>query len=631
MRGRLAAGSVLVALFVALGTTWAWAAASARGGVAIRHIDTTAFPSVAITVSVPDGQSVGSLRITENGRPVRILTTRTLAQAGKQFDVVLAIDTSNSVAGGPLAAAVQAAKAFLAAVPPDVNVGLLTFSDQPRVLVPPTTDHAVVSSAFASLTSTQHGTVLYDAVGAASRMFKSGAEHNVILLTDGADVGSRTSEASAVRAAKARGVTLFTVGLGGRADIGVLQALARETGGTFAPASESTVATIYRTLAGTLSNQYVVVYQSKAVGGSEVTIGVKNHQGGSDQSIVQLPRLAAAPESGGWDLSKIFGTEAFLIGGLALFFVALFIALAGFGGGVMSSLRDRSLARRMSAPSPATEADQSLPDERQSWVPSPIAQAGEAVADIGGFKGALERTLERAGMPITPGELVGTSVCGAFVIGLIVALVLRSPLLGLAVAVVAGVAPVLVVRHRMKVRIEGLHEQLPDVLMILASSMRAGHSFLQAVDTVAKEIGPPSDAEFARVVSEIRLGRPANEALTALGERVGTEEFRWAMLAVNVQSEVGGNLSEILDTLAETVREREAIRRQVKVLSAEGRLSMKIMAALPPLVAIAVALINPGYMRVLWTTRVGWILIASGLVLMTIGALVARKLVKIDV
>jgi tight adherence protein B len=631
VRRRTATALALVAALVLFGAAAAWGATSAHDGVTIRHIDTSAFPSVAVTVSVPEGQPVEAIRVTENGRPVRILTTRTLAQAGKQFDVVLAIDTSDSVAGAPLAAAVEAAQAFLNAVPPDVRVGLLTFSDRARVLVPLTTDHAAVSSAIQSLTTTQHGTVLFDAVGAASRMFKPGAEHNIVLLTDGADVGSGSNEAAAIRLAKSTGATVFTVGLGDRADVGVLQALARDTGGAFAPASATNVEGIYRTLAGALSNQYVVVYRSTAAGGSEVTIGVESAQGGSDQSIVQLPRLAAAPESTGWDLSKIFGTQAFLIGALALFFAAIFIMLAGGGGAVMSTLRDRSLARRMSAPSPATEADQPLTEERQSWVPSPIAQAGDAVADIGGFRASLERTLERAGMPITPGELVGTSVCGAFAVGVIAALILRSPLLGLAVAVVAGLVPILVVRHRMTNRLEALHEQLPDVLMILASSMRAGHSFLQALDTVAKEIGTPSDAEFARVVSEIRLGRPANEALTALGERVGTEEFRWAMLAVNVQSEVGGNLAEILDTLAETVREREAIRRQVKVLSAEGRLSMKIMAALPPLVAVAVAIINPNYMRTLWTTRTGWILIGIGLVLMVIGTLVARKLVRIDV
>jgi tight adherence protein B len=624
-------GLVLLGLLLALGVTGAGAATASSDGVAIRHIDTTAFPSVAVTVSVPQGQSLDSLRVTENGRPVRILTTRTLAQAGKRFDVVLAVDTSDSVAGAPLKAAVQAARAFLRAVPPDVGVGLLTFSNQTRAVVPVTTDHGRVSSALDGLTSTQHGTVLYDAVAGASKMFRRGAEHNIILLTDGTDVGSRSNEAAAVRAAKRGAATVFTVGLGAHADVGVLRALAGQTGGTFAPASPSNLEALYRTLAGALSNQYVVVYQSHAVGGSEVTIRVRSAQGGSDQSIVQLPRLAAAPTSGGLDLSKIFGNQIFLIAALGLLFVAVFLVLVGVGDGVVSSMRDRSLARRMAAPKPVADAEESFQDERQSWVPSPIAQAGEAVADIGGFRAALERTLERAGMPITPGELVGSTACGAFFVGLIGALILRSPLLGLGLAAVAALVPILVVRHRMKVRLEELHEQLPDVLMILASSMRAGHSFLQAVDTVAKEIGPPSDAEFARVVSEIRLGRPANEALTALGERVGTEEFRWAMLAVNVQSEVGGNLAEILDTLAETVREREAIRRQVKVLSAEGRLSMKIMAALPPLVALAVAIINPDYMRTLWTTRVGWILIGIGLVLMTTGALVARRMVKIDV
>jgi len=628
---RFGTGLVLLGVILALGAASAGAAAASSDGVAIRHIDSTAFPSVAVTVSVPQGQSVDSLNITENGRPARILTTRTLAQAGKKFDVVLAVDTSDSVAGAPLAAAVQAAQAFLSAVPSDVGVGLLTFSDKARAVVPVTTDHGAVSSALDTLTSTQHGTVLYDAIGAASRMFTPGAEHNVILLTDGSDVGSRSSQAAAIRTAKSLGATVFSVGLGDLADVGVLQTLARETGGTFAPASPSNLEALYRTLAGALSNQYVVVYQSRAVGGSEVTVGVRNAQGASDQSIVQLPRLAPAPASGGWDVSKIFGTEAFLIGALGILFVAVFLVLIGTGDGVRNAMRDRSLTRRLAAPKPAAEAEESFQEERQSWVPSPIAQAGEAMAEIGGFKAALERTLERAGMPITPGELVGSSACGAFVVGVISAFILRSPLLGLALAAVTAVAPTLVVRHRMKVRLEGLHEQLPDVLMILASSMRAGHSFLQALDTVAKEIGTPSDSEFARVVSEIRLGRPANEALTAMGERVGTEEFRWAMLAVNVQSEVGGNLAEILDTLADTVREREAIRRQVKVLSAEGRLSMKIMAALPPLVALAVAIINPDYMRALWTTRVGWILIGSGIVLMTIGTLVARRMVKIDV
>jgi tight adherence protein B len=168
------------------------------------------------------------------------------------------------------------------------------------------------------------------------------------------------------------------------------------------------------------------------------------------------------------------------------------------------------------------------------------------------------------------------------------------------------------------------------VLSILASSLRAGHSFLQALDTVAKEVGDPGGPEFGRVVAEIRLGRPFEEAMNALAERVGTEEFKWAILAINVQREVGGNLAEILDVLSDTVREREAIRRQVRVLSAEGRLSAKILIAMPFLIALYLAWVNPDYMRLLWTTVLGWIMLGVGGIFMVIGAIWSWRMVKID-
>ena len=133
------------------------------------------------------------------------------------------------------------------------------------------------------------------------------------------------------------------------------------------------------------------------------------------------------------------------------------------------------------------------------------------------------------------------------------------------------------------------------------------------------------------MVAEIRLGRPPYEALSALAERVSTEEFKWAILGINVQREVGGNLAEILDTLAETVRDRDGIRRQVKALSAEARLSMKIMVALPPLLVLYMLVVNPDFMRLLWTTTAGWVMIGVGAVLMVAGVLIMRKLVKIRV
>ena len=174
---------------------------------------------------------------------------------------------------------------------------------------------------------------------------------------------------------------------------------------------------------------------------------------------------------------------------------------------------------------------------------------------------------------------------------------LRAPVLALVAGAVCGVGPTMVLRRTLKRRTEKMREQLPDVLTIMASSLRAGHSFMQALDMVAREIPQPAATEFQRVVSEIRLGRPTDDALEALATRVGSADFRWAVLAVNIQREVGGNLAEILDNVADTLRERAMIRRQIQVLTAEGRLSAWVLAALPVAIARLHVRREPGLHR----------------------------------
>jgi tight adherence protein B len=189
----------------------------------------------------------------------------------------------------------------------------------------------------------------------------------------------------------------------------------------------------------------------------------------------------------------------------------------------------------------------------------------------------------------------------------------------------------MLVKVSIRRRAAKLHGQLPDVLTILASSLRAGHSFMQALDTVAKEIPEPGKTEFGRVVAEIRLGRSVDDALNGMAERVGSYDFKWAVLAVNIQREVGGNLAEILDTVADTVRERDQIRRQVDVLTTEGRLSMYILAALPICIGIYMVMVNPTYIKLLITTKIGIIMLVTGISLLTVGIVWMKRSVKIDV
>jgi tight adherence protein B len=322
-----------------------------------------------------------------------------------------------------------------------------------------------------------------------------------------------------------------------------------------------------------------------------------------------------------------------LIIGLAVGAVAFF--LAWFLLGAAARLKqDRERETRMRAvlqPGQQPSSPGAANPTSGGWIPEGVTKFGSKFAENRGFSERLDAELEAAGVSLRSGEFVVASALAALVFGALAAALLRSPLLALVIAVVGGAFPTYLLRQALSKRADKLREQLPDVLTIMASSLRAGHSFLQSLDTVAKEIAPPAASEFQRVVAEIRLGRPAEDALEALAERVGSADFKWAVLAVNIQREVGGNLAEILDTVADTLRERAMLRRQIKVLTAEGRLSAWVLGLLPFAIALYMYAVNPDYIGILFESAYGIVMIIVALVLMGIGVLWMRKIVNIDV
>ncbi|WP_449372140.1 type II secretion system F family protein [Arthrobacter psychrolactophilus] len=172
-------------------------------------------------------------------------------------------------------------------------------------------------------------------------------------------------------------------------------------------------------------------------------------------------------------------------------------------------------------------------------------------------------------------------------------------------------------------------EQLPDNLMLITGGLRAGHSVLAAVDAAAKEAASPSSEEFARVVNEVRIGRDLDAALTDTANRMQSDDFSWITQAIQINREVGGDLSEVLDDVGETIRERGEIRAQVKALSAEGKLSAIILIALPFAIALMLMVVNPTYLGVLFVNPIGWVMLAAGGVMMIIGTLWMRKTIQI--
>ena len=295
--------------------------------------------------------------------------------------------------------------------------------------------------------------------------------------------------------------------------------------------------------------------------------------------------------------------------------------------------KDRQVEARMRAVmQPGAQPQSAAAIEPGSgWIPPTFRTSAGGSPSRGASARSWTPQLEAAGVGLRAGEFVVISVGSALVVGLVGAALLRSPFLALGLAVVGAFIPRALLGRALGKRETKLREQLPDVLTIMAASLRAGHSFLQALDTVAKEVAQPAAAEFQRVVAEVRLGRPAEDALEALSERVGSDDFKWAVLAVNIQREVGGNLAEILDNVSDTLRERAMLRRQIQVLTAEGRLSAWVLALLPIGIALYMSVVNPDYIGLLVTTTMGWVMVIVGLVLLVLGILWMRKIVNIDV
>jgi tight adherence protein B len=294
---------------------------------------------------------------------------------------------------------------------------------------------------------------------------------------------------------------------------------------------------------------------------------------------------------------------------------------------------DRDMAARMAAigrPVPQSDAS-AVGKPGTGWIPESMSSFGERFATSQGFSEKLDAQLEAAGVSLRSGEFVVATVGAALLGGVLGMAMLQNLLLAGVTGLIGAVLPTLVLRMSLGRRGEKMREQLPDVLTIMASSLRAGHSFLQALDTTAREIAAPANVEFQRLVAEIRLGRPAEDALESLADRVGSSDFRWAVLAVNIQREVGGNLAEILDNVSDTLRERATMRRQIRVLTAEGRLSAWVLAILPFAIAIYMFAVNPDYISLLFTTQIGLFMLGTAGVLMVLGILWMRKIVDIDV
>lgn len=240
----------------------------------------------------------------------------------------------------------------------------------------------------------------------------------------------------------------------------------------------------------------------------------------------------------------------------------------------------------------------------------------------------LGARLELAGVRTKPSDVVLLVAAASLATGA-GTMLLAGPVVGLLVTVIVPVLGWLVLGFLVGRRKHAFANQLDSTLQMMAASLRAGYSLLQAIQAMSSEADSPTKDEFSRVLNETRIGRPLNESLIEVSSRMGSEDFNWVSQAIAINREVGGNLADVLDGVAHTIRERNQLHRQVAALSSEGKLSAVILMALPFGVVAFLTIANPGYLNRLFTTTIGWIIVAVAVVMLTVGGIWLRATVKI--
>ena len=320
------------------------------------------------------------------------------------------------------------------------------------------------------------------------------------------------------------------------------------------------------------------------------------------------------------------------------FLVFVIVVGAIMGGYVLATrmpgiLAARNLDRRLRevsqdiVPVDAKDGDDSVV-KRSADGPLPAIDKLIARTGAGSW---LARLIEQSGVRTTPSAIVLMSLLAAAAGGFAASMLVRQPFAPLVAALLAGFAPYGWLVHRRSSRLKRFEEQFPEALDLLSRAIRAGHAFQTAMGMVADELAEPVGPEFKKTFDQQNFGLPLRDALNEMAERVKLLDVKFFVTAVLIQRDTGGNLSEILDNLAHVVRERFKIRRQIRVHTAHGRFTAYVLLALPAALAVALSIINPDHMQLLFRERMGQMMIMGAIVMQTIGYIWIRQVIKIEV
>lgn len=602
-------------------------ASTAVAGLEVRGVDASGYPTIRATI-VTDEPTQVPPTLTENGRATAGLAAQNLA-TGKS--VVVAIDRSQSMQGTPFEDAVAAARTFVAGKSPEDRLQVVIFGATAQALTSFSSATIDADAALRNLTiDGRKGTALYDAVALAAESSADEARpaRVLVLLTDGDDSSSRSGIEGAIRSASDAGLSVYAIGIEGSGfNPAALERITGATGGSYyATASTAALADVYASIAEELARTWQVEYVTAARPGDR--IGLRASSRGEESPTVdsRIPGstlVSPKPESSPLIRPLVahpLGPVA--LGGAVAVLLLLAAALA-FGG-----KKGAWLTRRLE------------PHVGESHDVKAVG-AGERLALAAGLFRATERTfghmkpwrhvgslLARADLPLRTVEFFYIASGSSLVVGIVVAAFGPPSLVVLGGLVAGAIVPYMVVTYKARRRLRAFENQLPDLLITMAASLKAGHSFRQGMQAVIDEDQEPAAKEFKRVLAETRLGRPMDAALSEMANRIGSKNFEFVITAVTIQRQIGGSLAGIFDMVADTVRDRQQFARRIKGLTAMGRMSAYVLIGLPFFVLGVITLVNSEYMSPLWHSSTGHKLLIIMLVMMAFGSLVLRKIVS---
>ena len=635
---RLLLAAVVVALVGASGF-FAPAGAQQDDTLVIRSLDgRDPGAVVAEFLWTGDRAQVPDLVVRENGTVIDSTSPIRLDDA-RDFGIVLAIDTSESMEeNNAFQQAVVAAEEFVQAKEPGDQLAIVGFGSTVDVVAGFTANEAALIDAIGTL-GVGGGTALYDAVRESVNLFDgTDLVPNIVLLTDGRDTDSDSSEDAAASLLGQSNALLYALGIdnGGLA-LGPLERLAGDTGGTvLSSADPNELTAFYSDVQDRLRQQFQTTFVSETEeeGASNVTftIGATSDEasftpGAALSSPRQLEPVVVADNDG---ISALQG-PVFLWIAVFLVLIAVFGAVLAIG---MSIIGDRRALDRVLQPySDGFVA----PDDDDEDRLATTAILQRAVALTGQFaerRGLLQRVedmLERANLPLRAAEAIFFYLVAVVVVGVLGGALAGSFAAGVIVLVIAALVPPAAVLFLAERRKAQFQEQLPDLLALLASTLRSGYSLMQGVEAAAQEVIEPTKRELQRVVTEARLGMPLEDALQNVALRMNSRDFEWAVMAIGIQRAVGGNLAELLDTVSDTMRARDRLRRDIKSLTAEGRVSAIVLGILPIAIGLVIYALNPEYIEALWDRTLGLVMLGAAGVLMVIGFGWMYKIIDIEV